>query len=75
MGILLLKAFREKDFGHKLKKIRDPTENLINIVDKKQVGIKDAIKIISSLNASQRLLVSEALKLVKLILTYPPIML
>ena len=41
------------------------------ITDEKQVGIKDAIKIISSLNASEKLLVSEALKLVKLILTVP----
>ena len=40
-----------------------------HIVDEKQVGIKDAITIISSLNASQKLLVSQVLKLVKLILT------
>ena len=42
-------------------------------VDEKQVWIKDAITIISSLNASQKLLVSEVLKLVKLILTVPVI--
>ena len=42
-----------------------------NIVDEKQVGIKEAIKIISSLNASRKLLVSEVLKLVKLILLVP----
>ena len=41
------------------------------IVDEKQVGIKEAIKIISSLNASQKLLVSEVLKLVKPILLAP----
>ena len=44
---------------------------MTHIVDEKQVGIKDAITIISSLNASQKLLVSEVLKLVKLILTVP----
>ena len=37
-------------------------KTLIDIVDEKKVGIKDAIKIISSLNASQKLLVSEVLK-------------
>ena len=42
-----------------------------NIVDEKQVWIKEAIKIISSLNASQKLLVSEVLKLVQLILLVP----
>ena len=41
------------------------------IVDKKVVGIKDAITIILSLNTSQKLLVFEVLKLVKLILTVP----
>ena len=39
-----------------------------NIVDKKQVGIKEAMKIILSLNASRKLLESEVLRLVKLIL-------
>ena len=38
------------------------------IVDEKQVAIKDAMKIISPLNASQNSLVSEVLKLVTLIL-------
>ena len=38
---------------------------------KKQIRIKDAITIISSFNASQLLLVSEVLKLLKLILTVP----
>ena len=42
-----------------------------NIADEKQVGIKEAIKIISSLNASLKLLVSKVLKLVKLILLVP----
>ena len=37
-------------------------------VDKKQVGIKETTKIISSLNASRKLLVSDVLELVKLIL-------
>ena len=45
--------------------------NLSHIVDEKQVRIKDAITIISSLNASQKLLVSEVLKFVQLILTLP----
>ena len=40
-------------------------------MDEKQVKIEDAITIISSLNASQKLLVSELFKLVKLILTVP----
>ena len=39
-----------------------------NIVGEKQVGMKEAIKVISSLNTSQKLLVSEVLRLVKLIL-------
>ena len=42
-----------------------------NIVDEKQFGTKEAIKIISPLNASRKLLVSEVLKLVKLILLAP----
>ena len=42
---------------------------MTHIVDEKQVGMKDLIKIISSLNASQKVLVSRVLKLVKLILT------
>ena len=37
-------------------------KTLKNIVDEKQVGIKEAIKIISLLNASRKLLVSEVLK-------------
>ena len=42
-----------------------------DIVDGKQFGRKDAIKIISLLNASRKLLVSEVLKLAKLILLVP----
>ena len=42
-----------------------------NIVDEKQVGRKKAIKIISSLNVSQKLSLSEVLKLAKLILLVP----
>ena len=38
---------------------------------KNRLGIKDAVRIISSLNVSQKLLVSEVFKLVKLILTVP----
>ena len=43
-------------------------KTLTHIVNEKQVGIKDAITIISSLNASQKLLISEVLRLVKLML-------
>ena len=82
MAILLLKALRDKDFDHELQqmssffssdlhkvKLGTQLKILIHIVDEKQVKIKDAITIISSLNASQKLLVSEVLKLIKLILT------
>ena len=41
-----------------------------NIVDEKQFGTKET-KIISPLNASQKMLVSEVLKLVNLILLVP----
>ena len=44
---------------------------MTHIIDEKQVAIKDTIKIISSLNASQKMLVSEVFKLVKLILLVP----
>ena len=46
-------------------------KTLKNNMDKKQIGIKEAIKIISSLIASQKLIVSEVLKLVKLLLLVP----
>ena len=52
-------------------KLETQIKTFKNIVDEKQVGIKEAIKIISSLNASRILLVSEVLKLVKLILLVP----
>ena len=61
-------------------KLETQIKTFKNIVDEKQVGIKEAIKIISSLNASRKLLVlnasrmllvSEVLKLVKLILLVP----
>ena len=42
-----------------------------NIVDEKEVRIKEAIQIISSLSASRKLLLSEVLKLVKLISLVP----
>ena len=86
MEILLLKALREEDFGHELQqmpslfssdlhkfKLETQLKTLTHTVDEKQVGIKDVITIISSLNASQKLLVSEVLKLVKLIITVPAI--
>ena len=84
MEILLLKVLRDKDFDHELQqrfsffssdlhkfKLETQLKTLTQIVDEKQVGIKDAITIILSLNVSQKLLVSEVLKLVKLILTVP----
>ena len=43
-------------------------KTLKNIADKKQVEIKETTKIISLLNASRKLLVSEVLKPVKLLL-------
>ena len=46
-------------------------KTLKNNIDEKQIGIKEAIKIISSLIASQKLIVSEVLKLVKLLLLVP----
>ena len=73
---------REGDLGHDLQqmsslfcrdlykfKLETQLKTLTYIVDEKQVKIKDAVTIISSLNASQKLLVSEVLKLIKLILT------
>ena len=81
---MLLKSLREEDFGHELQqmssffgsdlykfKLETQLKTFTHIVDEKQVGIKDAISNISSLNASQKLLVSEVLKLVKPILTVP----
>ena len=55
---------------HKFK-LETQLKTLIHIVDEKEVGTKDASTIISLLNASQKLLVSEVLQLVKLILTVP----
>ena len=52
-------------------KLETQLKTLTHIVNEKQVGIKDAITIISSLNPSRKLLVSDVLKLVKLILTVP----
>ena len=49
-------------------KLEAQLKTLTHIVDERQVGIKDATKIISSLNASQKLLVSELHRLIKLIL-------
>ena len=52
-------------------KLKTQIKTLKNIADEKQVGIKEAKKIIS-LNASQKLLVSEVLMLVNLVLLVPP---
>ena len=86
MDCLLLKALHEEDFGleHQqissffgsdLDKFKLETQltTLTHIIDEKQVAIKDPKKIISSLNAFQRMLVSEVLKLGKLILLLPAI--
>ena len=75
---MLLEALREEDFGRQFQqmssffirvldkfKLETQLKTLIYIVDEKQVGIKYATKIISSLNPSQKLLVSAVLKLVK----------
>ena len=51
-------------------KLETLVKTLKNIADEKQVGIKEAIKIIS-LNPSRKLLVSEMLRLVNLILLVP----
>ena len=71
--ILVLNSAISLLFSNDLDKFKLETQIKIfkNIVDEKQVGIKEAIKIISSLNASRKLLVSEVLKLVKLILLVP----
>ena len=83
MTIQLLKALCDEDFDHELQqmfsffssdlhKFKLETQllkTLTHTVDEKHVAIKDAITIISSLNASEKLLASEVLKLVKLILT------
>ena len=76
MENLLSKALSEEDFGLELQqtssffgselnkfKLETQQTTLTHIIDEKQVAIKDAIKIISSLNASQMFLVSEVLKL------------
>ena len=52
-------------------KLETQIKTFKNIADEKKPGIKEAIKIILSLNASRKLLVSEVLKLVKLILPVP----
>ena len=60
-------------FSNELDKFKLETQikTLKNIVDEKQVGTKEGMKIILSLNASRKLLVSEVLSLVKLILLVP----
>ena len=49
-------------------KLETQIKTLKNVADETQVGIKETIKIISSLNASRKLLASEVLELVELIL-------
>ena len=80
MKIPLLKALREEGFGHELQqisssfssdlqkfKLKTQLKTLTNIVAEKQVKIKHPITNILSLNASQKSLVSEVVKLFKLI--------
>ena len=77
MEIKLLKELREENFGHRLQQLsfffisglQTQLKTLTHIVDEKEAGTKDVIIIISLLIASQKLLVSEVLKFVKLILT------
>ena len=52
-------------------KLENQIKTFENIADEKQVGEKEAIKIISSLNASRKLLLSEITKLVKVTLSVP----
>ena len=52
-------------------KLETQLKILTHIADEKQVGIEDIITVISSLNASQKLLVSELLKRFKLISSVP----
>ena len=52
-------------------KLETQIKTLINVVDEKKVEIKETIKIISLLNRSRKLLVSEVLELVELILLVP----
>ena len=63
----------EASFRKFLEKVRASNQKLEiddqQVVDEKK--IKEAIKIISSLNKSRKLLVSEVLRLVKLILLVP----
>ena len=70
--ILVLNFSNIFAFSNDLDKFKLETQikTFKNIVDEKQVGIKEAIKIIS-LNVSQKLSVSEVFKLVKLILLVP----
>ena len=66
---------RDEDFDHELQqrsssfssdlhkfKLQTQLKTLTHIVDEKEFAIKDAITIISSLNTSQKMLVSEALR-------------
>ena len=46
-------------------------KTLTHFLDEKQLRIKDAIKVISPLNVYQKLLISQVIKLVKLILLAP----
>ena len=84
MEMLLLKAFLEKDLGHELQqmflffssdldkfKLEAQPKTLTRIVNEKQVGIKGELKIISPINSSQKLLLSEVLQLAQLILIVP----
>ena len=80
-----LESITEDDFGHELQQMSSffssdlhkfkllltHLKTLNYIVDEKQVGIKDAITVISPFSASQKSFVSDVLKFVKLIVTVP----
>ena len=65
MEKLLLKALREVSNDLDKFKLETQIKTFKNIVDEKQDGMKEAIKIILSLYASWKLIVSEVLELVK----------
>ena len=65
MEKLLLKALREVSNDLDKFKLETQIKTFKNIVDEKQDGMKEAIKIILSLYTSRKLIVSEVLKLVK----------
>ena len=77
MATLLLKTLHDEDFDHELQqmssifgsdlhkfKLETQLKTLTHTIDEEKVATTDAITIISSLNTSQKLLVSQVLKIV-----------